>query len=139
MQRWRSGQTHLTVNQAPSGYTGSNPVLCILESAPNYLCKKTMTGNGLPLPATETQWDETNGAVKIEAGEVWTGVLVRVTDGRCFEVTKIETSEDNPPFLTGKQLLPEGEHMTFFNEISDKETGFSSDLVVKIAPVRYWL
>ena len=29
MQRWRSGQTHWTVNPTPSGYTGSNPVLCI--------------------------------------------------------------------------------------------------------------
>jgi ribosomal protein L33 len=27
MRRWRSGQSHLTVNQTPSGYVGSNPTL----------------------------------------------------------------------------------------------------------------
>ena len=25
MRRWQSGQLHLTVNQTPSGYVGSNP------------------------------------------------------------------------------------------------------------------
>ncbi|HRI05472.1 MAG TPA: hypothetical protein PLV59_00760 [Candidatus Dojkabacteria bacterium] len=98
-----------------------------------------MTSNGSPLPATETRWNEINGAVEIDAGEVWPGVLVRITDGRCFEVSKIEVSEGNPPFLTGRKLLPDGEMMAFFNEISDTETGFSSDLVIQISPIRYWL
>ena len=51
-RRWQSGQLHLTVNQTPSGYVGSNPTLRtrltwdfttqnIIRSGPQYIYLKT--------------------------------------------------------------------------------------------------
>ncbi len=104
---------------------------------------KNISGASL-IPLVETKRDRSTEPITItlfsKEVELHQGMYVRTADEIAYIVEAFEITPDgNDPYVIGRKLFPQGEFVTYFNEIENEEIFFPASSIIMAVPERILL